>query len=141
MGRNKKKNNQHQSSDLPNNIKVKLSEEPNKEPETAKDPKASDESNQRVVFEKISENQSDNEEEKAVDVSLHSSSNNQGPITKNQKKKEKRKKNKNKREIVDKIFMRNASEVKCPIQLEQQGILVDMPDVKLYNYNSISRRN
>lgn len=59
--------------------------------------------------------------------------------SKNKKKKEKKKQQKNKREVIDRIFNRNASAIKCPMQLEQEGIIVDMNDIKLTNHNPVSR--
>lgn len=38
--------------------------------------------------------------------------------SKNKRKKEKKKQNKNKKEIIEKIFDRNISQIKCPKDLE-----------------------
>jgi hypothetical protein len=54
---------------------------------------------------------------------------------KNQKKKEQRKKKKNKKEIFQKIRDRNASEIKCPRDLDEMGILRGFRDLSLHNHN------
>ena len=54
---------------------------------------------------------------------------------KNKKKKEKKKQNKLKKEIVDKIFQRNASLIKSPKDLEVKGIITQLDDIALKNFN------
>ena len=54
---------------------------------------------------------------------------------KNKKKKEKKKQNKIKKEIIDKIFQRNASFIKSPKDLETNGIITQLDDIKLNNQN------
>jgi len=58
--------------------------------------------------------------------------------SKNKKKKEQKKKMKNKKEIIEAIMQRNKSKIKCPKQLDEQGILSHLSDIRLKNYNPIS---
>ena len=57
-------------------------------------------------------------------------------MSKNQKKKAAKNKNKNKKEVLDRIFQRNASKIKCPRDLETEGVITEMIDIRLENQNS-----
>lgn len=63
----------------------------------------------------------------------------QAVSAKNKKKKEQRKRQKNRQEVLQRIFERNASEIKYPLQLEQEGAILTLEDVKLQNHNPIGR--
>ena len=56
-------------------------------------------------------------------------------MSKNQKKKAARNKNKNKKEVFERYMKRNASSIKCPKDLETEGIIEEMIDIKLENLN------
>jgi len=60
---------------------------------------------------------------------------------KNKKKKEQKKKQKARQEMIARIMSRNVSEVKGPKQLEEEGIIADMSDIRIKNHNPISAYN
>ena len=60
------------------------------------------------------------------------------PMSKNQRKKEAKKKNKNKKEIFMQNCERNKSKIKCPRQLETEGLMSHLSHIRLKNYNPIS---
>ena len=61
-------------------------------------------------------------------------------MSKNQKKKAAKNKNKNKREVFERYMMRNASSIKCPRDLETEGIITEMVDIRLENQNTNFQR-
>jgi len=60
-------------------------------------------------------------------------------MTKNQKKKENKRKNKNRREAQERTTQRNVSAIKCPRDLEEQGIISELDDIRLRNMNPASK--
>jgi hypothetical protein len=76
-------------------------------------------------------------------ASTQESSKPAGPLVsasaKNKKKKEQRKKQKNKQEIIKAIYARNASEIKGPADMAEKCVIAELIDIKLKNYNPISR--
>ena len=78
------------------------------------------------------------ENDKKVDPSDSAQSqleNGGGNTAKNQKKKEKKKKNKGKKEMIQRIRERNRSRIKCPKDLEEEGYITAINDLRFANYN------